>query len=196
MKHESHTRSRRVCLPSTSVWSVASQQKQVGQTWVQLAQDRQRLPTSAPAFGIQVLGQQAGQVAGIHAAAHLAGGLFDGLVGGGLDEGRGQFEGPAGQQAQAQLRADFHQEQIIHFGQAQVETGLVARAGAHRDAEAGGVRVQAVDRQDEQSLAAGAVDRVVEIRAQEDPVLDADGSQFAGAHTDQGVMRGRGVVLL
>ncbi len=56
--------------------------------------------------------------------------------------------------------------------------------------------MQAVDRQDEQALPAGAVDRIIEIRAQEDLVLDGDGGQLAGAHADQGIMRGRGVVLL
>ncbi len=46
MKHESHTRSRNVSLPWMLTVSVASQQKQVGQTWVQLAHERQRFPIS------------------------------------------------------------------------------------------------------------------------------------------------------
>ena len=56
--------------------------------------------------------------------------------------------------------------------------------------------MQAVYRQDEKSLPARTVDRVVKIRSQENLILDVDRLQFARPYTHQGIPRSRGVVLL
>ena len=55
--------------------------------------------------------------------------------------------------------------------------------------------MQAVNRQYEESLTSGSIDRVEEVRTHENLVLNLDGSQLTGAHAHQGVMRGWSVVL-
>jgi hypothetical protein len=66
---------------------------------------------------------------------------------------------------------------------------LDARPGVHRDTEARGGRLTAVDRDDEDPAAPGGVVAVDELAAGEDLVLDRDRVQLARAHPDEGERR-------
>src|SRR5690606_23831139 len=77
------------------------------------------------------------------------------------------------------------------FGQGQVKAGLGRGGGPHRGAETGGRGSRAVHGYKKRSLAPGPVYRIGITFAQQHPVLNRDGGQFAGPHPHQGVTRRR-----
>src|SRR5581483_7644401 len=74
-----------------------------------------------------------------------------------------------------------------------VEPGVDGGAGARRGAEARAARLEAVDRDEERTLAPRRVVLVGVAAADEDGVLDVDRVQLAGANADE---RERAVVLV
>ena len=97
------------------------------------------------------------------------------------------------QRVRAALAAGFDDEEmpfpVEDFGQGEVEAAFGPGAGVHRDAEAGSARHRAVERDDEGAFAPRPVGRVGVAVAEQDPVLDRDRVQLAGAHADESVAR-------
>ena len=85
---------------------------------------------------------------------------------------------------------------VEDLGQREVVPGLGLRAGAHRDAEAGAGRLEAVHGDDERVLPPRGVVGVGVRPAEQHLVLDRDPVELAGAHADEGQRRTVGRVLL
>ena len=104
-----------------------------------------------------------------------------------------------GEHLGAALAADLDDEAVAavleHLGEREVVAGGRLRPGVHRDAEAGGGGLAAVDGDDERALAAALVVLVDVAALHEHAVLHRDRVQVAGAHADERVARGRGGVL-
>ncbi len=189
MKHESHSLVRSEWSPVRSVWSSTVRQKQVGQTRVQLPQVRQRVATSSQRSFSRLRASRSRMSVTSSRAAHL--------LGSARDRGAGRLEvcglrRPArqlGEDLRAALGADLDEQAVRaveDLGQREVVAGLGLRPGPHRDAEAGAGRLEAVHGDDERVLAPCGVVAVGVAAAEEDPVLDRDPVELAGAHSDQG----------
>ncbi len=74
---------------------------------------------------------------------------------------------------------------VHQFGQREVVAPAGARPGVERGAEAGGRRIAAVDRDQENVRPAGGVFGVHVAAALEHLVLHRDGGQLAGAHAEE-----------
>ena len=95
-----------------------------------------------------------------------------------------------GEQRLTRLRSGLEEIRVRtpswDFGEREVVSGARPRSTAHRDAEARTARRTAVERHHEQSLAPGPIVRIDVGAAEEDPVLDRDGSEPARANPDEG----------
>jgi hypothetical protein len=75
----------------------------------------------------------------------------------------GIFKWDAGQQSVCKLRADGQDKYIVEFGQVQVVVLFDALTGLSGGAEAGLGWMRAVDGDDKDPCAAGAIDRIREV---------------------------------
>ena len=76
---------------------------------------------------------------------------------------------------------------VDDFGEGEVEAVGRAGSGLHRGAEAGGRGLRAIHGDDEDGAAAGVVDGIGKAVFEQDAVLHADGGEFAGADSEEGV---------
>ena len=162
MKQESQIRQRSADPPDRTVWSSTEVQKQVGQTIVQLPQDRQRLGDVVPARVLGVVVEQVADVGGVHAAGP------SGATARVDDLARPRPSSAAGCRPRASRSSTAaprslpgrDEEPVLaveQLGQREVVARVRARAGAHRHAEAGAARVGADDGDEEGGLAPGGV---------------------------------------
>ena len=147
--------------PSRSVTSSTVVQKQVGQTIVQLPQVRQRSATSSQRGCSRLRQQQVVDARRCPAAAPSGAAVRSTTVAGGRDGRRrsparvGQRRPAAPRRARSRPRPGTGGRPSQQLGQAPGRSPPPARGpGAHRDAEAGAAGLAAVDRDDEDAVAA------------------------------------------
>ena len=173
MKQESQTRSRLVAVPFRPGCSTVSQQKQVGQTIVHEAQERQRLATTLQCGCSVLRSSRSGRsLVSISRPIRFAARSNPFCA----DCWRNALAGckiEAFQHLASQFRSRFQEEDVLQFGQVDVKSAGRARPGAHRDAKAGPAGLHATDGEQEKVLAPLAVERIGKILSQENPVLDA-----------------------
>ena len=188
VKQESHRRQRSAWSPVRSVTSSTVEQKHVGQTSVQLAQERQRVATSSQRGCSGLRYSKSLMPAVSSATPHGLGGARHDLLGGGAVGGRCRLASRLRQQRRTAVAAALGEEAVSaveQLGQDQIEAARRARARLHGHAEARAARLPAIDRDQQGTVAPRGVVGIDEAAVQEDPILDGDGVQLACARADE-----------